>query len=283
MRRTDMHAKEKWNLIVKQYKENYKQPERKIQGLWEAYCSEVLGYSKLLGDFDSQINKGIGSYERVVPDIILKKDGKDVFDIELKQYNLPFTISMEEQLKSYFELFHLSAGMIVCQKIYLFSYDYASNTSDHIAISFKEDNTDAQRLLELLHKDRFNEKDIRDFIIQKKKSANEEIVVDKIPEARGKRLKKPIGAYFVFTNEETNHKKAAAYEVYDSMDNNIGHVFMTHDERTPAFGHCEIFFYPEYRDKYQEYRRITSNGKRIKWDDLCERIKTEGKCKYFID
>lgn len=75
-----METKEKWNLIVKQYKEYYNSVESKIQSLWELYCSEFLGYSKLLREFSTQENKGIGSRERVIPDIILKK-GMKIFSI----------------------------------------------------------------------------------------------------------------------------------------------------------------------------------------------------------
>ncbi len=163
-----LETKEKWNLIVKQYKEYYNSVESKIQSLWELYCSEFLGYSKLLREFSTQENKGIGSRERVIPDIILKKGNENIFDIELKQYNLKFSTNMENQLKSYLELFHMSIGMIVCDKIYLYSYCYGTREVNSISIDFCNDNPDGIKLLELLNKDNIDENEIKKYIKSEK-------------------------------------------------------------------------------------------------------------------
>ena len=96
-------------------------------------------------------------------------------------------------------------------------------------------------------------------------------------------VRKPLCETFTFTDELTHHHKADAYKAYNSANENVGYVFMTDDQRTPAYGHCELHFYPDYQDRYQEWRRMTSNGERIKWETLCEKLKAEGRCEYFVD
>ncbi len=93
----------------------------------------------------------------------------------------------------------------------------------------------------------------------------------------------PICEYFTFTNEMRRYKSGVAYEAYNSDQKNVGYVFMSDDDRTPAYGHCEIHFYPAYHNKYQEWRRITSHGRRIPWKELLQKLKREGSCKYYID
>ena len=101
--------------------------------------------------------------------------------------------------------------------------------------------------------------------------------------SKGKHVKNPICEYFIFSNEITHHKTEVAYEVYNATNQNVGYVFMTDDKRTPAYGNCEIHFYPAFQNKYQEWRRITSHGQRIPWGEFLKRLQNEGKCKYYID
>ena len=111
-----------------------------------------------------------GSSERIIPDIILRIENQDVFDIELKQYNRFFDIGFEKQLISYLNQTHISSGMIVCRSIYLYSYDYVKNTVDKITIPFKEDNPDGIRLMEIISRDNYSSENIKEFIFQKKTS-----------------------------------------------------------------------------------------------------------------
>ena len=159
-----MDTKGKWNYIVKQHNSCNFQREEFIQSLWEIYCSELFGYSKLFKEFESHMQMTIGSKEKVIPDIILKKDNKEVFDIELKQYNLRFSDDMEKQLISYLKLFNLSVGMVVCEEIHLYSYDIVANKTQKYVIDFKENNEDGIRLIELLQKETFSKEEIFNFI-----------------------------------------------------------------------------------------------------------------------
>lgn len=159
-----MDTIKKWNYIVDRYNALYNSPESIIQKEWEGYFSELLDYKKIFGEIESQRNITIGSHQRVIPDIILRANDNDLVDIELKQYNLPFAIKMEEQLKSYLKLLNLSVGVIICQKLYLCYFDYSSDKIYKVAIDFVKDNKCGIDFIEMLNKINFNENIIKDFI-----------------------------------------------------------------------------------------------------------------------
>jgi hypothetical protein len=159
-----MDTIKKWNYIVDRYNALYNSTESIIQKEWEGYFSELLDYKKIFGEIESQRNITIGSHQRVIPDIILRANDNDLVDIELKQYNLPFAIKMEEQLKSYLKLLKLSVGVIICQKLYLCYFDYSSDKIYKVAIDFVKDNKCGIDFIEMLNKINFNENIIKDFI-----------------------------------------------------------------------------------------------------------------------
>lgn len=158
---------EKWNLIVNGYRDLYTSLESRLQNEWEMYCTELFGYKKLLHEVDAQRHLTVGAGGAIIPDIILRIDGKDIFDIELKQYNFSFQETFQTQLISYLNQTHLSVGMIVCDKIYLYYYEYATVTINKIEILFKENNPDGIALMEMLTKETFSLQKIRDFILKK--------------------------------------------------------------------------------------------------------------------
>lgn len=265
-----METKEKWNLIVKQYKEYYNSVESKIQSLWELYCSEFLGYSKLLREFSTQENKGIGSRERVIPDIILKKGNENIFDIELKQYNLKFSTNMENQLKSYLELFHMSIGMIVCDKIYLYSYCYGTREVNSISIDFCNDNPDGIKLLELLNKDNIDEIEIKKYI----KSENEKRgSVKKIKETlTPKLIESLVWEYFRSKYQEEEVRAGLKDISFDIIKKNDTYNLRAENTRNMGFsgkktltndGKCEDFpFEPKFiiiKTTYERVKKCDNN------------------------
>lgn len=162
-----MTNQDKWNLIVDRYKALYSELEAKVQSEWELYCTELFGYKKILGEIDSQRHLLVGSGNSIIPDIILLIDKKDVFDIELKQYSLLFNETFESQLISYLNQTHLSTGMIVCNKIYLYYYEYATVTINKIEIPFEKDHPDGITLMGLLAKESFSTHSIKSYIEEK--------------------------------------------------------------------------------------------------------------------
>ena len=156
-----------WNRIVKHYKDCYLAKEEVLQKDWEQIFSDLLNYSRFFGEIDSHRNIHIGSHQRTIPDIIIRGEDGDLFDVELKQYNLPFCIEFENQLKSYLDLLHISVGILVCQQIYLYVYDFSKSKLKKMAISFTEDNPDGIKFVDLMKKGNFSAERVENFIDSK--------------------------------------------------------------------------------------------------------------------
>lgn len=156
-----------WNRIVKHYKDNYYAKEEVLQRDWEQIFSDLLNYSRFFGEIDSHRSIHIGSHQRTIPDIIIRGDNGDLFDVELKQYNLPFCIEFEDQLKSYLDLLHISVGVLICQQIYLYVYDFSKSKLKKMAISFIENNPDGIRFVNLMKKGGFSAENVESFIDSK--------------------------------------------------------------------------------------------------------------------
>ena len=71
-----MTSKEIWNYLVDHYNKNVWANEDSIQRDWESLFADVelFKYSKIGGEVDSHRTLQIGSYERVIPDIIPCKE-----------------------------------------------------------------------------------------------------------------------------------------------------------------------------------------------------------------
>ncbi len=164
-------SKTVWNNIVQRYNEKKFSKEDIIQREWENIFQR-LGYFAFDGEIISQKQIHIGSGQREIPDIILKKEGKEIADIELKRYNLEFNPDMQKQLISYLNQLHLSIGVIVCSKLYLYSYTYENSNVQKIEIPFVENNPDGIRFIELFYKSNFSIEEIKAFIYNKNSFSN---------------------------------------------------------------------------------------------------------------
>lgn len=91
------------------------------------------------------------------------------------------------------------------------------------------------------------------------------------------------GERFTFVNERVEYDGVIGFRTYNSMGDEVGIVWMTDDVRTPAYEHCEMFIYLEYRHRYGMWHRIKSFGKRIPWDFLCDKLETNGSYELYID
>jgi len=166
-----MTSKEIWNYLVDHYNRNIGANEDVIQRDWESFFAdaELFKYSKIKGEVDSHRTLQIGSYKRVIPDIILKKGGDDLFVVELKKYSLPFSKEREAQLFSYLKLLHISIGVLVCDKIYIYAYDFETSEQENkYEIPFEKDNTDGIAFVDLFCKDEFSKDKIFEYISTKK-------------------------------------------------------------------------------------------------------------------
>ncbi len=205
-----MTANEKWNLIVKEFDGHKSAKEDIIQRLWESIFAEIFGYSRLNGEIDSHRKMRIGSIERVVPDIIIKKitNEKDLFIVELKQPLYSFEPKYKEQLLSYMKLFRIDIGILICDEIWLFMFD-ENNTELSMNIPFLPNCENGYKFVETFSKGVFDEQIIKQFIkndiakkMQMKNSSN------RINEIRADIQKRPLAeivkSYYSsnYTNDE---------------------------------------------------------------------------------
>lgn len=165
---------ENWNLLAAQHSEFYNQPESKIQRLWEDYFSEIFGFSKIFNEIESQRKLHIGATDREIPDLILKKDEKDLFIVELKQYSLLRKDDFEKQLLNYMSHtdLRLSIGVLVCEKLYLYFYNHSDNKKDCLEIPFEKDNELGIKFMEVFNKTNFDAEVARNFIQSESKNRN---------------------------------------------------------------------------------------------------------------
>ena len=162
-----MESDKIWNRIVKHYKDNFGSKEEVLQNDWTQIFSDLFNYSKFFGEIDSHRTMHIGSHERTIPDIIIRNDEEDLFDVELKQYSMPFSMEMERQLKSYLDLLHVCVGVIICKSLFVYVYDFSKSKSKKLEIQFIEDNPDGIKFVELFKKGSFSINKVEEFIDSK--------------------------------------------------------------------------------------------------------------------
>ncbi|MCL2564003.1 MAG: type I restriction enzyme HsdR N-terminal domain-containing protein [Oscillospiraceae bacterium] len=168
-----MTATEKWNMLVEHHNKYLGVEERTVQSIWEKIFVEIFGYSSLAGEIESQRPIQIGSAYRPAADIIIRDDRTDLFVVELKRHDSLFNKKDEGQLLSYLKLLRNSTGILICNKIYVYTYD-ANKTDDEqkkAEIEFKQNSPDGIKFIELFNKATFQEKAVKKFVNQKIESA----------------------------------------------------------------------------------------------------------------
>ena len=148
-----MDSKIIWNRIVEQHQKNFNAQETVVQKEWESIFT-AFGYNSFFGEIDSHRTIHIGSGKNTIPDIIIRTDNVDLFDVELKQYNLSFDIEMEKQLLSYMKLLEISVGILVCKDLYIYVYD--KKETKRLKIDFTKDDPDGIEFVDLFYKGNFS-------------------------------------------------------------------------------------------------------------------------------
>ena len=97
-----------------------------------------------------------------------------------------------------------------------------------------------------------------------------------------KPISKEIMPYQIKIKKERGYYRGkSGFEAYNYKGQNIGLIFKTDDKRTPAYGNIELCVYKSYQLQYGEWRRIKSQGVRIKYSYLCKVM--ENNDEYVID
>ena len=161
-----------WNEIVSEYNDNLSCKEEIVQKTWEVLFRFCFGYSKT--EIDSQRSVKMGVMNKRA-DIVITNGEDDLFVVELKRHTLH---EGQEQLFSYLNQLKIDVGILVCDNLYIYDYDYTAkeNAFSVLEIPFVQDNPNGSYFVELFSKENFNKQKIKDFIKEcngKKESESE--------------------------------------------------------------------------------------------------------------
>ena len=106
-------------------------------------------------------------------DILIRQGREDLFVVELKKHSLSQQAG-QAQLFSYLNQLKIDIGILVCDKIYIYDFDYTKRDENYsfVAIDFIKDNPDGEKVVELFMNDGFDKQKIKDFIKNKNQSKN---------------------------------------------------------------------------------------------------------------
>ncbi len=157
---------EAWNFLVAQYNKNLNCKEEIVQNSWDMIFSIIFGYSD--SDKRSQYPVRMGSTNKYA-DFLIRHDGEESFVVELKRHTLH---DGQSQLFSYLNQLKIDIGILVCDKLYIYDYDYNKRNENYsfVEISFTPDNLDGIKFIELFKSENIDKQKIKDFIVQKNQS-----------------------------------------------------------------------------------------------------------------
>ena len=155
-----------WNKIISQYNKNRTCKEEIVQTSWELLFSTLFNYSD--SDIISQKPVQMG-VETKRADILIRHGSEDLFVVELKRHTLH---EGQGQLFSYLNQLKIDIGVLVCDKLYIYDFDYTKRDENYsfLEIDFTPDNLDGEKFVELFMSDDFDKQKIKDFIKNKNQS-----------------------------------------------------------------------------------------------------------------
>lgn len=175
---------EKWNQFVYYLCEDKKSnvDEPKYHNRIEAQL-ELLGWMKFKNEICHKLNVPIGNGRHIQPDILVQKDGKNQFVIEVKCPGHTQIAKDCDQLVSYMRQLKLKAGIYIGEHIEIF-YDQpdSENAISILKIPLELDNKRGTKFVELFSKDRFSKESIVQFCEARIKEMQHEESLNKIKE-----------------------------------------------------------------------------------------------------
>ena len=98
-----------------------------------------------------------------------------------------------------------------------------------------------------------------------------------------KGLRKKYFENFTINNVQKSLRGKRGFQAINNKGQEIGIVFMCDDKRIANYGNCELCMHENFFTEYGQWHRFTTNGQKIKWDDLVQRLNIEGCIKLFIE
>ena len=173
---------EKWNQFVdylcEAKKNGVEEPE--FHSIIEAQF-QLLGWMRHKNEICHKPNLPIGNNGHIQPDILIQKDGKKQFVIEVKRPLHTQIAKDRDQLVSYMRQLKLKAGIYIGEHIEIF-YDQpdSENAVSVLTIPLELDNKRGARFVELFSKDRFSKETIVQFCEDRIKELRHQESLNKI-------------------------------------------------------------------------------------------------------
>ena len=173
---------EKWNQFVYYLREAKKNgvEEPEYHSTIEAQL-QLLGWMRYKNEICHKPNLSIGNNGHIQPDILIQKDDKKQFVIEVKRPLHTQIAKDRDQLVSYMRQLKLKAGIYIGEHIEIF-YDQpdSENAVSVLTIPLELDNKRGARFVELFSKDRFSKESIVQFCEDRIKELRHQESLNKI-------------------------------------------------------------------------------------------------------
>lgn len=206
-----MSYADSWNTIVSQFSKNINSKEEIVQNSWELLFCTIFNYSG--SDIDSQCSVKMGVMTKRA-DIVVRNSGEDLFIVELKRHALH---EGQEQLFSYLNQLKVDLGVLVCDNLYVYDYDFTAKNDAYsvLEIPFTKDDSNGARFVELFSKENFDKQKIKDFINEgnAKKQAESDMKNELSSELAARLLKDYFAQKYPAIEEAQIEKILAGYNV----------------------------------------------------------------------
>lgn len=220
-----MNNIENWNRICELHKDYRFKKEFEIQRLWKKIFEQYFHYNSLDNEIISHESIKIGSRDKVITDILLRKNNKNLVIIELKRGNAVTNESYRNQLFSYLKQFKLSLGILITSKIEIFVYDYSQddNNQKSIEIEFTKDNNLGEQFMSLFDKANLEFDKIKEFVDASLKVKDDKAKIESITDEQ--LIKDVLSTYY----KEQNFNEISINDFLKSINISI----TKHEEVTP--------------------------------------------------
>ena len=156
---------EKWNEFVYELLEakNKNAEESEYHFIIESQL-KLLGWLKFKGEICHKTNIPIGNNNFIQPDILIKKDGEDMFVIEVKRPVHTLTDRERQQLGSYMRQLKLTIGLYIGDHIEIF-YDKpdAKEIISVFSVKLESNTKDGEKFVSLFDRGRYDQAEIHKF------------------------------------------------------------------------------------------------------------------------
>lgn len=176
--------KEKWNEFVFDLNEarNRNADESEYHYIIESQL-KLLGWLKSRGEICHKANIPIGNNNFIQPDILVKKDGSELFVIEVKRPVHNITERERQQLVSYMRQLKLQIGIYIGEFIeVLYDKPGSQEVESVLAVELEPDEANGELFVKLFDRTNYNKDDIVSFCEEQIKKQEQKKGVLKIRE-----------------------------------------------------------------------------------------------------